>query len=220
MAAGGLGIVLVLFLIGLGVVAARSGDDDDDTAAESVEAGQESPGDTVVLAPGETAVVLGGVVAAHGEVSLGLMLALFIWGRWRYDVVALGVLVIAVVVGLVPMEEAFVGFGHNAVVTVALVLILSRGLTLSGAVDLVAQVAVPNTKRPIVLITSLAAIGAVISAFMNNVGALALLMPIAMQASANAGVSPVEFDNIDPTYAATFNAFTAQRLFTPLGSNI
>lgn len=121
---------------------------------------------------------------------LALLLGLFIWGRWRFDVVALAGLLAAVLLGLVPAEGAFVGFGHNAVITVALVLVLSRGLSLSGAVDMVARVAVPDTERPIVLITALAALAAVLSAFMNNVGALALLMPVAMQASMKAGISP------------------------------
>ena len=54
--------------------------------------------------------------------------AMFLWGRWRHDMVAAGALLACVVAGLVPANEAFAGFGHPAVVTVACVLVLSRGL--------------------------------------------------------------------------------------------
>ncbi|MDP1572519.1 MAG: SLC13 family permease [Vicinamibacterales bacterium] len=125
--------------------------------------------------------------------TLGLMagiLALFIWGRWRYDLVAFTALVAAIFLGLVPGPSAFSGFGHPAVVTVALVLVLSRGLQHAGVVDLVTQYAVPHTRWPTVLVGALCLVGAVLSAFMNNVGALALLMPVAIRVSRRAGISP------------------------------
>ena len=56
------------------------------------------------------------------------VMILFLWGRWRYDVVALGALLVSVLAGFVPRELAFVGFSHPAVITVACVLVLSRGL--------------------------------------------------------------------------------------------
>src|SRR5690625_1341188 len=70
---------------------------------------------------------------------LGLTLAAFVWGRFRYDLVALAALLTAVLLGLVPAEEAFLGFGHPAVITVAAVLVLSRGFERSGLVDLIAE---------------------------------------------------------------------------------
>lgn len=77
---------------------------------------------------------------------LGLLCAiftLFVWGKWRYDVVAFLALLVATVAGMVPAGEAFLGFGHPATVTVACVLILSRALVNSGAVDLVAGILKP-----------------------------------------------------------------------------
>ena len=67
------------------------------------------------------------------------LFVLFVWGRWRYDVVAFLALLAAVVAGVVPFAGAFRGFGHPATVTVALVLVMSRALSNSGAVDLIAQ---------------------------------------------------------------------------------
>jgi len=104
----------------------------------------------------------------------------FLWGRWRHDMVALGALLACVAVGLVPAEAAFLGFGHPAVITVAAVLVLSRGLQTSGAVDALAQRVVPSAAGPTRTIATLVGLGAFLSAFMNNVGAMALLMPVAV----------------------------------------
>ena len=87
----------------------------------------------------------------------------------------------SVLTGLIPGDRAFQGFGHPAVITVACVLILGYGLKSSGAVDVLARKALPATSSVTVSITSLTAMGAFLSAFMNNVGALALLMPVAIQ---------------------------------------
>ena len=108
-------------------------------------------------------------------------IGLFLWGRWRHDVVALGALLVSVIAGLVPPSEAFAGFAHPAVITVAAILVLSRALQTSGAVDAITRHALPNTDKPSVAIVALVALAAFLSAFMNNVGALALLMPIGMQ---------------------------------------
>jgi len=109
--------------------------------------------------------------------------AMFLWGRWRHDMVALGSLLACVVTGLVDPSVAFSGFGHPAVVTVACVLVLSRGLQASGAVDALARVALPGDAGPLASLAAIVALGAVLSGFMNNVGAMALLMPIALQVS-------------------------------------
>lgn len=106
---------------------------------------------------------------------------MFLWGRWRHDMVALGSLLACVVTGLIDPAVAFNGFGHPAVITVACVLVLSRGLQSSGAVDALARVALPGDAGPLVSIAALVGLGAVLSGFMNNVGAMALLMPIAIQ---------------------------------------
>ena len=109
--------------------------------------------------------------------------AMFLWGRWRHDMVAVAALLASVFAGLVPAADAFAGFGHPAVVTVACVLVLSRGLQTSGAIDVLAQRVLPANAGPTLSIAMLTALGAVLSAFMNNVGALALLMPVAVQLS-------------------------------------
>ncbi|MEE4119715.1 MAG: SLC13 family permease [Paracoccaceae bacterium] len=117
-------------------------------------------------------------------------MGLFLWGRFRHDIVALAALLACVIAGLVPAEEAFVGFGHPAVVTVACVLILSRGLQNTGAVDWLARSVLPRDAGRLPSMMALTGLGAALSGFMNNVGAMALLMPIAVQLSERLGLSP------------------------------
>ena len=121
---------------------------------------------------------------------LAATIAMFLWGRWRHDMIAVGALLACVLLGLVPAAEAFSGFGHPAVVTVACVLVLSAGLLSTGAVDVLAQRLLPISGGPTLTIAALTALGAVLSAFMNNVGALALLMPLALQIAAKQELAP------------------------------
>nr|WP_313403911.1 SLC13 family permease [Pseudomonas sp.] len=123
-------------------------------------------------------------------VILVASMGLFIWGRWRHDVVALGALLACVIAGLVPEAEAFAGFGHPAVITVACVLVLSHGLQRTGAVSRLAQRLLPSGAGKLLSIAALTSLGALLSAFMNNVGALALLMPIALQIAARLELPP------------------------------
>lgn len=118
---------------------------------------------------------------------LVLLLGLFAWGRWRYDLVAMAGLLAAVLLDLVPAEEAFTGFGHPATVTVALVLILSRALSVSGAVDGLARLVQKGAGSVPRHVAGLSGAAALLSGFMNNVGALALLLPVALQSSRKAG---------------------------------
>ncbi len=120
---------------------------------------------------------------------LGAVLALFVWGRWRYDIVAFAALLAATLAGMVPFDEMFAGFGHPATVTVALVLIVSRGLQNSGAIQSIGRL-IPAGKSVTGHVGALAGIGGALSAVMNNVGALALLMPAALQSAAKAARSP------------------------------
>ena len=121
---------------------------------------------------------------------LGLTVALFLYGRWRHDVVAVAALLACTAVGLVPGQEAFIGFSHPAVVTVVGVLILSDTLERTGLVDVIAEHALPKTRSHVLAILSVSALGAFFSAFMNNVGALALLMPIALQTAQRLKMPP------------------------------
>ncbi|MFO8034685.1 MAG: SLC13 family permease [Candidatus Bipolaricaulota bacterium] len=117
-------------------------------------------------------------------------LALFVWGRWRYDLVALLALVAATVAGVVPAGEAFAGFAHPAVITVAAVLIISRGLAGSGIVDALAGLMSRVGERLTVQVLALTSLVAALSAFMNNVGALALLLPVGVRMARTAGRPP------------------------------
>jgi len=130
---------------------------------------------------GEQAAVAAILLAAIG---------MFAWGRWRHDMVALGALVAAVAAGIVPAADAFAGFGHPAVVTVACVLVLSRGLARTGAVDALANRVLPKEAGMAASIAALSALVASLSAFMNNVGALALVMPLAIRVAARLGIAP------------------------------
>ncbi len=121
---------------------------------------------------------------------MAALFALLVWGRWRYDLVAFAALLVAVVAGVVPGEQAFSGFGHPAVVIIALVLIISRGLSNAGVVDVVVRNLVDAGRSVTAHISIMAGVAASLSAVMNNVGALALLMPVDLQAAAKAKRSP------------------------------
>ncbi len=123
-------------------------------------------------------------------VLLFFVFVFLIWGRWRYDLVAFAALLVALLTGIVPTGQAFSGFGHPAVVIIALVLIVSRGLSNSGAIELLARFVLSGTRKLAAHITVMSSLAAVLSALMNNVAALALLMPVDMQAAAKARRSP------------------------------
>ena len=111
---------------------------------------------------------------------LVLTVALFCWGRWRHDMVAMGALLACVLVGITPTAEAFAGFGHPAVITVACVLVLSAGLQRSGAVNGLTRYLIPQRAGVALSMAGVVGLGALLSGFMNNVGAMALLMPVAL----------------------------------------
>ncbi len=121
---------------------------------------------------------------------LALTFAFFVWGRWRYDAVALLALLVLVLFGIIPGEAAFAGFGHPAVVTVAGVLVVSRGLQNSGAVDVLARWLTSVGRTPTRQIVATSGLAAGLSAFINNVGALAVLMPTAIRIARQSGNSP------------------------------
>ena len=121
---------------------------------------------------------------------LGSVVGLFLWGKWRHDVVAVMALVACVVAGLVPPDQAFSGFGHPAVITVACMLIMSKALQLSGAVEVMARYALPTNAGPVLSLAALMGVGAALSGFMNNVGAMALLMPMAIKVAKRLDMPP------------------------------
>ncbi len=138
---------------------------------------------------------------------LGVALLLFAWGRLRYDLVAMLALLAAVVLGVVPAEGAFDGFGHPAVITVAAILILSRALRNSALIDVAARLLGNLGGRPSVQVLGLAATTAVFSAFMNNVGALALMLPVAL-AVANGAKRPASEVLMPISFASLLGGLT------------
>ncbi|AXI43087.1 SLC13 family permease [Sulfitobacter sp. SK011] len=120
----------------------------------------------------------------------GAVFGLLLWGRFRYDIVAFSALMMGVVLGVVPTKNAFDGFGHPATLVVALVLVVSAGLVRSGAVLLITRTLVDASRSLGAHITLMGAVGGILSAFMNNVAALALLMPVDMQTARKAGRQP------------------------------
>ena len=107
-----------------------------------------------------------------------LLFSLLLWGKFRYDLVAFSILIISVAIGVVPYNNAFDGFAHPATIIVALVLVVSKGLINSGAIFFIGQKISALGKSLWGHISIIGFIGAILSAFMNNVAALALLMPI------------------------------------------
>jgi di/tricarboxylate transporter len=127
---------------------------------------------------------------------LVLALGLFASGRFRHDVVAVIALLAVAVTGLltgtplVPQNQLLTGFGHPAVITVAAVLIISRALSNSGVVDLISARISPLMTTPHSQIVVLSGVVALASAFMNNVGALAILLPVALASAREKNLSP------------------------------
>lgn len=120
----------------------------------------------------------------------GAVFGLLLWGKFRYDLVAFAALMAGVVLGVVPAKDAFNGFGHPATIVVALVLVVSAGLVRSGAVYLITRTMVDSTRTLGAHITIMGGVGGILSAFMNNVAALALLMPVDVQTARKAGRNP------------------------------
>jgi di/tricarboxylate transporter len=118
------------------------------------------------------------------------MMMLFVWGRLRYDVVAVLALIVAVLIGLVPQENAFAGFGDNIVIIVASALILSAAVQRSGIIEAVLHRVSPNLTSLRSQIVLLVTAVTILSALMKNIGALAMMMPVAMQMARRSNASP------------------------------
>ncbi|GAA5187737.1 SLC13 family permease [Ferrimonas gelatinilytica] len=123
-------------------------------------------------------------------VLTALTLIAFLSGRWRHDVVALTALVVGLLTGLIPMAEAFSGISHPAVITVGCVLILSQGLERNGVVTPLLRLLEPGKRPPWLQLLILMVLAAALSAVINNVGALALLMPLALDMARKRSLPP------------------------------
>ncbi|MEX1012580.1 MAG: SLC13 family permease [Waddliaceae bacterium] len=121
---------------------------------------------------------------------LCLTLFLFIWGKWRYDLVALMSLMACVLLGLIPANEAFLGFGHPVVVTVAAILVIGSGLVSSGLINTLARSLENLGDNPYLQLAGFTILVTLISGFVNNIGAIAVLLPIAMQTCKKKNISP------------------------------
>lgn len=121
---------------------------------------------------------------------MGAVLVLLLWGKWRYDLVAFGALSLGLLLGVIPKDDAFSGFGHPAVIIIALVLIISKALSQSGAIEMLSEKFIDTSRSLGSHIASIGILGAIMSAFMNNVATLALLMPVDIQAAKRAKRSP------------------------------
>lgn len=121
---------------------------------------------------------------------LAFALIFFIWGKFRYDVVAITCLLILVITGITPVDEAFYGFAHPAVVTVAVILIVSAGLQNSGLIEMIGKWLIKIGANLTIQVAVLCVTVSIASAFMNNVGALAVMMPVALHLAKKSGNSP------------------------------
>ncbi len=122
-------------------------------------------------------------------IILGMM-ALFVWGRLRYDLVALLSLLAAIAAGIVPPEKAFTGFSDDIVIIVASALLVSAAVSRSGVIERVVRKLGPYLTDVYRQVAALVGSVTVLAAFVKNIGALAMLMPIAFQFARRTGTSP------------------------------
>jgi di/tricarboxylate transporter len=124
---------------------------------------------------------------------IALMMGAFVWGRYRYDVVAVGSLLAAIAVGIVPSHDAFSGFSDDIVIIVGSALVVSAAISRSGLMDVALRRLSPERRGPRTQLIILVIIVAVLSAFIKNIGALAIMIPVAMQMARKSSVSPSMF---------------------------
>ena len=121
------------------------------------------------------------------------LLGFLIWGKWRYDGVTLTALAVMVLLGLVPAKEAFLGFGHPAVITVALVLLISKALEKSGFINMIGDILRRNISGEFQFLALLMLVAGFLSSFMNNIGAMAMLLPITIGIAQKMEWNPSKF---------------------------
>lgn len=126
-------------------------------------------------------------------VVIALMMAAFIWGRFRYDLVACCSLLLALALGIVPFDKAFSGFADDIVIIVGSALLVSAAVARSGVVNLAVKRFFPNLTEMRAQLALLLVAVAVLSAFIKNIGALAIMMPLAFQFARKSGTSASKF---------------------------
>ncbi|ARQ00861.1 SLC13 family permease [Pseudorhodoplanes sinuspersici] len=118
---------------------------------------------------------------------LAAMMGLFVWGRLRYDIVAVLALLACLFTGIVPYDKAFSGFSDDIVIIVASALIVSAAVARSGMIEAAVRPIAPWLTTPTIQIFVLTAVVAALSGFVKNIGALAMMMPVAFQLARRTG---------------------------------
>lgn len=118
-----------------------------------------------------------------------VMMAALVWGRYRYDLVAAAALLLGLAVGIVPFDEAFSGFSDDIVVIVGSALLVSAGIARSGIMEIAIKRFVPNLSGVRSQLALLVIVVTILSAFVKNIGALAIMIPIAFQFARRSSVS-------------------------------
>ncbi len=121
------------------------------------------------------------------------MMVLFVWGRIRYDLVAGLALLVAILVGVVPFDQAFSGFSNDILVIIAAALLVSAAVTRSRLIESLLQALGPRISSVRAQLILLVAVVTVLSAFVKNIGALAMMLPVAFQMAKRSNVSPSVF---------------------------
>ncbi len=121
------------------------------------------------------------------------MMALFVWGRFRYDLVAALSLLVAVVIGIVPADRAFTGFSDDIVIIVASALLVSAAVSKSGVLEAGLNRIGPYLRTTQIQIVVLVGVVTLLSAFVKNIGALAMMIPVAFQIARRTNTSPSSF---------------------------
>lgn len=124
---------------------------------------------------------------------IATMMVAFVWGRWRYDVVAICSLLAGLALGVIAPDEAFTGFSDDIVIIVGSALVVSAAVSRSGIMEVAVRRFAPNLSGPRAQLILLVTVVAVLSAFVKNIGALAIMMPIAFQMARRSNVSPSLF---------------------------
>jgi di/tricarboxylate transporter len=126
-------------------------------------------------------------------VVIAAMMAAFVWGRLRYDLVAALALLAAVALGVVEPKEAFAGFSDDIVIIVGSALLVSAGVARSGIMEFAIHRYAPNVGSVRAQLALLVIVVALLSAFVKNIGALAIMIPIAFQFARRSNTSPSTF---------------------------
>ena len=121
---------------------------------------------------------------------VALTIGAFIWGRFRYDLVAVVALVAGLAIGIIPAEAAFDGFKNDVTVIIACALIVSAAFARSGVIELAMRRVMPLLKTERSQVPVLTGAVTLLSMATKNVGALAIMMPVALQVARQTKSSP------------------------------